>query len=53
MGNDNSAMRDFVERLTRNKRFCIVKSHEFESDGKTFFKPVVKMLGKQVNRFEY
>ena len=53
MGNDNRAMRDFVERLTRDKRFCIVKSHEFERDGKTFFKPVVKMLGKQVNRFEY
>lgn len=53
MGNYNSAMRDFVERLTCDKRFCIVKSHEFESDGKTFFKPVVKALGKQVNRFEY
>ncbi len=53
MGNDNSSMRDFVERLTCDKRFCIVKSHEFETNGQTFFKPVVKALGKQVNRFEY
>lgn len=53
MGNDNRTMRDFVNQLTRNKRFCIVKSREFESDGKTFFKPIVKTLGKQVNRFEY
>ena len=53
MGNDNRAMRDFVDRLTRDKQFCVVKPHEFESDGKTFFKPVVKALGKKVDRFEY
>lgn len=53
MGNDNHTMRDFVDRLTRDKQFCVVKPHEFESDGKTFFKPVVKALGKKVDRFEY
>lgn len=53
MGDDNCTMRAFVDRLTCDKRFCIVKSHEFESDGKTFFKPVVKALGKQVDRFDH
>lgn len=54
MGPVSPSMMGFVEMLTQNKRFCMVKAHQMSnSTGKKFCKPVIETLPVSIDRFAF